>query len=58
VRLTLANDHFMDTTRYLAASDTHLAELASGLLARTGHGPGVKADYDPFEWSCGGAGSD
>ncbi len=44
-----ANDHLMDATRYLAVSGTHIAELAPGYLARAGHRPGVKADYDPFQ---------
>ena len=44
-----ANDHLMDATRYLVVSGTQLAELAPGYLARTGHRPGVKADYDPFQ---------
>jgi hypothetical protein len=44
-----ANDHLMDATRYLVVSGTRLAELAPDYLARTGHRPGVKADYDPFQ---------
>jgi hypothetical protein len=27
---------------------TNIAALAPGYLVRTGHRPGVKADYDPF----------
>jgi hypothetical protein len=38
-----------DATRYLAVPGTNIAELAPGYLARTGHRPGVKADYDPFQ---------
>jgi hypothetical protein len=44
-----ANDHLMDEMRYLAVSGTNIAELAPGGLAPTGHRPGVKADYDPFQ---------
>ena len=44
-----ANDHLMNATRYLAVSGTNIAELAPGYLAHTGHRPGVKADYDPFQ---------
>jgi hypothetical protein len=48
----------MGATRSRVVSGTHLAELAPGYLARTGHQPGVKADTtrsserdDPMEKS-------